>query len=251
MASLNSRLIPNSKWVPLAMHWKEKQEGGKELHHVYRPVLNTETGEIFTDNKISHVGKKCMMLIAVRPIHATIKTLYHLILPISIPREFVLAWKKEAQIQGANRNILHLIGAGMLGSVRSVLDILRTPLYGIELFFCAVIGAVLGMMGSDKVYDLRAIAGDIELELLWGNKESGWMRAPCFQPMAYLENFDTDWGTKTHADTNYEGLSPRERADANLARAVFKRRRNRGFYCVRSPQGVPLDSANYSTCSTS
>lgn len=237
----------------MEMHWRERlPNDGGELHHIYRPILNRESGTLYTDNKITFVGKKCFGLLFARPAHAVIKTLYHICLPISIPREIYLAVKKEAEAQkGKQRNIPLLILAGIIGCLKNFADIFCTPLYGVVLTLCALVGVILGLLHSEKIYDLRAIAGKIELSLLWGDKKSIWMLAPCFQETVNLKDLETSWGQVTHPNTNYEGLNPKEKAEANLTRAVFQHRRNHraiAYCCKPWPKDVALDSATYRTC---
>ena len=112
-------------------------------------------------------------------------------------------------------------------------------------------GVILGLLKSEKIYDLRAIAGKIELSLLWGDKKSIWLLAPCFQETVKLKDFETNWGQATHQDTNYEGLNSRKKAEANLARAVFRHRQNHraiAYCCKLWPKDIALDSATYHTC---
>jgi hypothetical protein len=94
-------------------------------------------------------------------------------------------------------------------------DIVRTPIYGIVLTALAIVGLILGLFDSEKIYDLRLFMGKIEQSLNRGEKHTEWTLAPCFQP-GDLNNIDTIWGKTEFKDTTYPN---EQRGKVNYARA--------------------------------
>ncbi len=236
-----------TNWIEKQFHWTEILSDQSELKHIYRPIVNTLNGKLYDDSKVSLVAKKFLLLLVARPFHTLAKTLYHACLPISLPLEFYLAAKKET-----NKDFQHQFKAGIIGCVKSALDIIRTPLYETALIVCSLFGVFLGTIKSETIYNLRALTGKIELSFLWDNKKSPWMLTPCFQPRDTLfQNLEKSGRrAKTEPDTNYD--KPNRKAETNLARSIFQERRNRRFliYCYQHwPKDIPLDSATYKiTC---
>ena len=174
--------------------------------HAYPVYLNHGTKEYFNGDRVAIITAKCAGLIFARPLHTAYKTLYHiLILPIMLLRD-----------PGSLTN--HLI------------DIVLTPIYGIILTALAIVGLVLGLFGSEKIYDLRLLMGKIEQSLNRGEKYTSLTLAPCFQP-GDLNSIDTVWGEKRFEDTRY---ASEQGGRTNYARAKIIH--NRNFNCLL-PQG--------------
>ena len=111
-------------------------------------------------------------------------------------------------------------------------DIVRTPIYGVALTVLAVVGFILGLFGSEKIYDLRLLMGKIEQSLNWGKPHTTWTLAPCFQP-SDLNQIDTIWGSRSFDDTSYPNDS---RGKINYARAKIIH--DRKFSCPLLPDRV-------------
>jgi hypothetical protein len=237
-----------SPWVQRRMLWHEKI-GQRILTHTFRPIENKEDGGIYSDNSISLLTEKCAALVLARPFHAVAKTLYHSFLPVSIPREIYLAVKK-AQKEG-KCTFEQMLKAGGVAALKNIADIIRTPLYELVLTVLAMVGFLLGIFRSEKIYALRAVAGKVENSLNWGDKKSPWTLAPCFQKIADRKTLGAEWGHTRFDDTYYPSGNLEDIAKANIARGTFDHRRKRRslFYCWRLwPRGVPLDSATYNRC---
>jgi len=177
-------------WAWENFTWTELN-GNTNSYPVY---LNRETNEYFDGDRIALITAKCAELIFARPLHTACKTAYHLL-----------------ALRNPSTALKHLA------------DVVRTPIYGILLTALAIVGLVLGLFGSDKIYDLRLLMGKIEQSLNWGEKQTSWTLAPCFQPEV-LDKINETWGVQDFSkDTLYENG---ERGKSNYARAkiIHKRR---------------------------
>ncbi|MCH9611799.1 MAG: hypothetical protein S4CHLAM102_02730 [Chlamydiia bacterium] len=214
------------------MVWKEETSSGIRLVHVFRPMVSDQ-GDICNDNPKHMLGEKCSVLLLIRPIHTLAKTFFHLCLPLSLTVAILRAKK----------------GDELKACVQTLADIVRTPVYGIALWVCAAVGLVLGIADSDHLFTLRLLAGRIEQHLNWGEpKNAFWTLAPCFQPASHEDEFIATWGQRRYSDTIYDHLTPRQCAEANLARAAFTSRRKKPilFYCFSTwRKDSPLDSHKF------
>lgn len=155
-------------------------------HHIYSFTANLDTGDFFMDCRLRKIYAKCALLTVFRPIHTIIgKTVYH-ILGIGIAQE-VLKWRRKKQ---TGTDCLWHVG-------RELVDILRTPLYGVALTVMHVAGVIFGLIYPPSLYRIREVAGRIELSLNWGNRFSEWVLAFCFTPLGNLATVHNRIGTGT------------------------------------------------------
>lgn len=153
---------------------------------VYSDPINMDTGDIYINKKEKNMFEVNAALILGRPLKTVLKTAYHLCLPISIPYEIYDTIQRERA-----REKLHpeepkanLYKECTISVIKSLADIVRTPLYGIVLTVLHVAGAILYFIKPEKMNDVRAIAGKVDLSLSWGRKDR--CLPECYQSMGNL-----------------------------------------------------------------
>ena len=143
--------------------WIERKEG-KDLTHICTFAFDFYNGDIFEDGRKRKIWTKCLLLNMGYPLAGFRKTLYHLILPLSIPVEIFRAVQEGIQHNDSPKQI----AAKILRNVaRNMADIIRTPLYTLALTVVTLSATIIGFFASRKLYTLRALAGRIELSLNW------------------------------------------------------------------------------------
>ncbi len=178
-------------WQGIAYQWNEKN--GKTYR--YSATLETSSQDIYLDTNTFLIFKKCAALLVLRPTHTVMKTLYHFTL-IGVGVEIWHALKGTQTAGECTKN-----------SLKSLADIVRTPLYGIVLTVLAVAAVVVYPFASHQLYNFRKVMGKIELSLVWGNVHPKGLPilAPCFQPIANLETIASHKRyKKTYEDTFYD-----------------------------------------------
>lgn len=235
--SLNNSVEPN--WVRFPMVWREKV-GDRVLEHTYRTLENRSTGDIYCADSLKEVTKKFAILLFVRPLHATIKTAYHISLPISVPREIHLALQRQSNASKTEKAKIAAIAIK-----NNLIDIGRTPLYGLVLTVISAVGIVLGIFRSEKIYELRAVAGNLELRLNRGIECGVWELTICFRPLYNRSDFAKEWRQgKSYADTDYPPDNKDLQVASNIARAEIRYMRTyrQLTQCyLLWPHGVPID----------
>lgn len=194
-------------WQGIAYQWSEKN--GKT--YKYSGTLEQSSQDIYLDAEVSIIAKKCAALLILRPIHTFIKTCYHLSL-FGVGLEIWHTLKGKQTAAHCFKN-----------SVKSVADIVRTPLYGIVLTVLAVVAVIIYPFASHQMYNLRKIMGKIELSLFWGNQHARGIPilAPCFQPIVNLKTIATHprYEKRSDEDTLYQATATATQiALNNLAR---------------------------------
>jgi hypothetical protein len=151
--------------------WKES----KALQHEYHACINTQTGDIYLDCRRRKILAKHLTLSFLRPLHTVIKTVWHasIIAPLAVEIYKVAKGKQTVKELGIN-------------TLKSLADIVRTPLYGIAITITHIAAVILGCASPNTLYKTREIAGKLERDLLRVERifDGGmWVVAPCFSPM--------------------------------------------------------------------
>lgn len=241
---------PTSKWGGLEVHWNELVRS-KEIDHIYRFTVNRDTGDLYLDCNKQKLTLKFALYTVLQPIVLSAKTVYHLLLPISIPYEIFRECQKikaedaRSQVKMKNPEKAKRVFKAVAWSVA---NIVVTP-------GCAAVSAIIGVAGviigpfapKRFLYDLRATAGKVEMFLHGGDKKSKWIVFACFQPISHISKME-EWGLKhkdqsgqwvrgahedarlTHphtlSDTKYaDDISDEQRGLTNLARGLIEFRR--------------------------
>jgi hypothetical protein len=218
------------KWGRLICEWNEKKEDGRTLSHLYAPCVNLEKQGMYIDCRPQKIFAKCLALVAVRPLHAIIKTIYH----ISLAGVAYQIYNACSGIQTANECLQN--------SIKSIVDIIRTPLYGLAMTIVTVAALILGAFSPQTLYESRQLLGEIEQAANWGKKHTPWTLAPCFQPFP-LNSLKTRYGKYHYTDTLYRNDDAFETGLANFGRASILRRRRvynlfDQFCCTLDPNRI-------------
>lgn len=152
-------------------------ENTKIFHHLHA-TINVTTGEIYLDCRRRKIFVKNALFIVLRPLITVVKTIWHatLIGPLMVTARAIRSGemsKKEA--------------ACYFGL--SLLDSVRTPIYGLLITITHIIGFITAFLSPNTLYKTREIAGCLERKLLRVENifDSKWARfSSCFSPIAHL-----------------------------------------------------------------
>jgi len=204
------------RWARIDACWHEKKEGIDLTHH-YAFVIDLQNGDLYLDCRIRKIWMKCFLLTLYRPFFGSLKTIYHLTLPLSIPLEISKGILKGLQQGLSKKEIVYKV---LRHIKNNFTDIVRTPLYTIALTVATLAAVLIVFFVPSKVYELRALAGRLEFDLNH-RENSFWILAPCFQPLDNIANMHLSNYSKK--DTVYD-LEPTLHGLNNLARAIIKHR---------------------------
>lgn len=186
----------------LPMKWTEEGVG----EHEYHAGINVKTGEIYLDCRKRKIFTKCLFLTFFRPIHTCVlKTAWHLsiigplvaeIISIAAQQKEANAAEGQAPLSGGQIAKRLVVSTG-----QSLLDILRTPLYGIAMTIVYIAGVVIAPFSPNSLYRVREYAGFLERRMLRVQDifdGGGWVLTPCFNPMlnistVFVEGNDFSW----------------------------------------------------------
>lgn len=153
------------------------------LHHEYHACANIKTGDIYLDCRRRKIALKHFTLALFRPIHFTIKTIWHATIVGPLIKESILTFR------GKNKEPLSC------RMIKSCADIFRTPAYGVAMTVTHVVGLLLGCISPNTLYKTREIAGKLEYAFLRGKTQDAW--APCFMPIRKITSYNlSDFGKK-------------------------------------------------------
>lgn len=199
----------NSRWGHLVCKWDQKKGNNRVISNIYAACMNLENGDLYLDDDRKLIWFKSVLLTIGRPLHTIFaKTLYHA-LGIGIGIEvFHTVRGKQDKKQCLNN------------CVRELKDIIRTPLYGLAMTVVNIATVILSPFHPTVTYDLRRTAGKLEKDLLWGDTDSNWILAPCFQPNANIQQIRNKYNRRVFEDTAYSNpLNPITVRITNFARA--------------------------------
>jgi hypothetical protein len=72
-------------------------------------------------------------------------------------------------------------------SVKSLADIVRTPVYGVVLTVISLAGVIAIPFSPNLAYDVREVYGNVEQSLNWGIRRTETTLARCFQPICNID----------------------------------------------------------------
>lgn len=244
---------PTSKWGGLEVNWNEDiTKKDKTINHVFRFTVNRNTGDFYLDCDKRKLTLKFSLYAVLQPLIFSVKTVYHLLLPISIPyeifREVQKIKLKEAQLSqkiASSEKAKRIVKV----VVWNVASIVITPGCAAVSAIIGIAGAIIGPFAPKRfLYELRATAGKVERFTHRGDKNSIWIIYKCFQPVQNISTIeklglchqsgkeykvgkDPKGGNtfpNTHQDTLYQkDITNEERGMINLARAMISFRRTK------------------------
>ena len=254
---LNSNFIKElpakegAKWGNLQVTWKEKIEGREEtIDHIYQFTKNRENGDLYLDCTKGKIWTKFLLHIVLEPIILTGKIVFHGtgLATISGLYQEIQQIKEEEQEQEQSISLKTKVIRCLTVIGKTGVDIVRIPVYGLAMEVVAIASLIIGPFAPKEIlYEMRNIAGKIDLALHRGDKTNPWIIFRCFQSIG---NIDMEWNTH-YEDTLYgdEGVEDTSCEDngvnnlnhflINLARAQIRfRRTSRAlFNCYK---GIPL-----------
>lgn len=135
------------------------------------------TGALYLDATRRWIWFKLTLTTLWRPLFTVVQTVYRLTL-----LHLVITLARDYQKKRGCKTMRN-------HAVRSLVDIVRFPMYGIALTAITGTGMLLGPLFPALLYSCRNAAGRIENHLLWGEKR--WRdvthtMAPCLQPRHYV-----------------------------------------------------------------
>lgn len=181
----------NSKWGRIDCQWIEQKENDDEtkLKHHFFPLINKKTGEIYLDCSKRKIYVKFFVHSIIRPVLILGKTLYHTAFFISIPHIIAktITKGKKNELSGGE-----IAKQCLKNSVKSLADIIRTPLYGVAMEVISVTALVVGPLAPRSLYTLREAVGALVRSLNWNDRQE-YMNDMfiCFQPLKNLNRMIT------------------------------------------------------------
>jgi len=154
------------------------------ITHVYHATINIETGDIYLDCRKRKIFAKHITFSLIRPIHITLKTIWHLTMIGPIFCEF----KKDPQ----KRSFWNV--------ARSIEDIVRTPFYGLAMTAVSIGAIIAAAYNPNSLYKSRDIISLLEKKL--HRTDELWYvpfpkpLSPCFSPLGNLATIEKDWARR-------------------------------------------------------
>lgn len=226
-----------SKWGRVVCEWREKSTG---YSHLFIPLINLQTGEIYLDCSRKKIYVKFILHTIVRPIQIFYKTLYHVLFPLSIPVTIILTLIQENK---EKLNYKQIAGRCLKNSVRSLADCIRTPLYGLAMIVTSIAALVIAPFRPNTLYDLRKLEGDLIDALYWHETDDALGEPyPCFTPLFSL--YEVHYRNFLHDDTNYNPQATQDEIGLNnMARSNvrFLRKHYGIFNCFSNNPFKKLD----------
>lgn len=169
--------IEGGPWSRLKCQWSEENsytrnqetadyQPGKNLEHVYAPIMNKETGEVYDDDSKKKIYAWMAANCLLRPAQITVKTIYHAFLPFSIPHTIYVTVR-----DGDRSRPWKIVGLCIRNLVRNILDIGRTPLYGTAMTVTSLAALIYKPTSATQLYKFRATLAHLQQGLYWGNKQ--------------------------------------------------------------------------------
>lgn len=194
-------------WGVVLCKWKQYTlTKRKVLKHLYPPVINLNTGDVFIQQDRAEILLKFALQVLSRPIHIAFKTAFHALIPFSIPIQILLSihnsWIKEGTNWKKTRTNAQILNHCLKNSFRSLADIIRTPLYGIVLTIHSLAALIIIPFAWNKAYELMAKNGEIEKALNWNKIHRIGTLFNCFQPYFNIAEIGEIWQGDL-SDTKY------------------------------------------------
>lgn len=205
-------IIDSEKWPRLICEWPEIKSKTQVVTHTYAACVNLEKHALFMDCRPRKIfAKVCTYLFGIG-VMTIAKTFYHASL-IKIVREiFKTIDGKQTKTKFCSK------------TVKSLADIVRTPLYCVILTVVTVSSILLAVILPNTLYYSRDIIGKIEQSANWGKKRTPWTVGNCFQ--AYdLTELTERFGKKMYPNTVYLSDDPLTIGMTNFARYWILERR--------------------------
>lgn len=261
--------LKNSQWANLKVIWQEKVDlasesslpvkGQKTLQHIYTPVLDlaSEKGDLYLDCSNKKIYSKICVNLLYRIFTIVAKTLYALILPLSLTItvcKTLQQYKKliDEQTLGGHQVKLdqRKVARKCLNNcLRTIQSIVRTPMYEIALLGLSLAAMGVGIFCPGKLLDFRKIIGKVIKRNERHTKK--YHVSPindhfmCFSPVYSLKKAK-DWKHKSKRDTRYLSKNNLNRGLINFCRSqILYRREHATFGSAKLLSGQVYISPRY------
>jgi hypothetical protein len=239
------------RWGRVMCIWQEVKPGQSKVQHIYAASIDLQNGDIYLDCRKRKLWVKCCLYSLVQPIFFTVKTVYHLLLPISVPFEIyhtLQTARKQQKVTGImlTKKIFKNIG-------KNIADIVRTPLYALVLTMVGIAGVLIGPLAPKTLYHIRMTIGKLERSLNWGVEHNSWNLFRCLHRIDNLTKIDWRYvhdydNTEYIHDNESKKIEQTLHGLTNLAYLLinFRRENSRLFNdCFRTyPMNKPYISAS-------
>lgn len=136
-------------------------------------------GNFYNDDSLRVIYLKFFLSACIRPFHLIAKTIYFLSLAAFI-KAIVNGVKKKEKGK-----------ALALRLIRPIVDIVRTPLYGLVLMVVAIGALIISSFKPTLLYDCRALTGRLLHELYWSRRPAlGSDLTPCMRRLGNLMDYE-------------------------------------------------------------
>jgi len=209
-----------SRWIRIVLFWDEIHSKNplKIIHHQYAAVVDCKSDKknIYNDDSKIILAYKFAGIALFSPLYNLIKTIYHLIFPLSIGIEIheelkrIKIAEKSALTQLPLRQLTKRITVVVLNNF---LNVIKTPMIAIALTVVCISFLIFSAFNSEMLYYGRIAVGKLSKENLWGREKSDH-NFPCMSPIGnlttiskrkYIEPdtmYEADPGTQLHGLNN-------------------------------------------------
>jgi hypothetical protein len=133
--------------------------------------IDLYTGDLYLHPTAAAIRKNIVISLAPRLLQIFLKTLYHIVLPLST---FFACYQARKEGIAKGYTMPKIVGLCLLAIANNVLDIFKTPLYGLAIVIVQIAALCIYSYSEDKFITASAIAGAIEISLLHGQKKEPW-----------------------------------------------------------------------------
>jgi len=188
----------NDRWCRIVCLWKEPGPEGTVRTHLFFPLLDKSNGDVYSDDGKGMIYAKFACQLFLQPIDLLIKILYHLVFPISLPHIIYKTTHPTTRRDlesWIGMSTKRQIGVCLKKSLESILDIVRTPMFGIAMIIVAVAALLIGPWAPKFLYDCRKAYGKL-LQRLYRTHRWYETSGNCMQNFWTLERFSLEEACK-------------------------------------------------------
>lgn len=216
----------NPRYMRYKAEWTEIKEDDTTLTHIFNPLIDRSTGDLYLECTSKKLWAKFATYTFIQPLMLAAKTVYHLLVPISIPYEI---YKAVTAIKKEERTAERVFTASFNAVDNSIRDVIRMPVYAVASVIIGSIGIVLGAVAPHLLYDLRKVAAKLDLSTVHGEGRSSWILFECFQSLGAMQGLRKRYWIIHDEDTEYKNLDNKEwaayRGVVNFTRTHLRYRR--------------------------
>jgi hypothetical protein len=193
-------LKANRRWAKVKYTTEIEAKKRELCTHRYILCIDPQSsyaGNLYNEDVKAILYAKFAVSIPWRFVHMGVKTLYHFTL-IGVARAIFDGVRKKNPPKAFAQRI-----------VRTVMDIVRTPLYESIMLIVAVTALLTAPFKPTLLYDYRAFTGDLARALFWGRRPAiPENLTPCMFRLRNMMDFEKNRASqKIHKEICYRDLS--------------------------------------------